>query len=166
MNREWLAIALSTKELKGERKKNHSLLFLTPHSLWSLILFLSCVNYGKIPLCPFLISYVCLILFNCYLIIFLCSHKIFLKSIMQVFFSFLETLVIKTSTVLCSHQFCLSTGKVDMIQSLKCLPRKCEDLSCIPRTRVRKLGVVACAYNSIMGEMETSGFLGLTGQSD
>lgn len=38
---------------------------------------------------------------------------------------------------------------------------KHEDLSSVPQTHVKKLGIVACPYDPSMGEAETGGSLGL-----
>lgn len=51
-----------------------------------------------------------------------------------------------------------------MAQTVKHLPQKSEDFSLMFRTYVKKLGVVACAWNPRAGEVETGRFLGLAGQ--
>lgn len=48
----------------------------------------------------------------------------------------------------------------EMAQSVKCLPLMHEDLSSIPRLRVKKMGVVVQACHSSAGETETRGILG------
>ncbi|KAL6034472.1 hypothetical protein STEG23_032444 [Scotinomys teguina] len=43
-----------------------------------------------------------------------------------------------------------------MIQSVKCLPHKYEDLSSISRAHMKTPGMVVGSYNSSTGEVETS----------
>lgn len=52
-----------------------------------------------------------------------------------------------------------------MIQSVKCLPLKHEDLSLNPLNSCKKLDVAENAYNSSAGQVEPGGALKLAGQS-
>lgn len=48
-----------------------------------------------------------------------------------------------------------------IVQLIKCLPCKHEDISLIPRDHVKKLGMVAFACNPRIGKLEMDKLLGL-----
>lgn len=50
-----------------------------------------------------------------------------------------------------------------MAQLAQCLPCEHEDLSSLPRTHVKKLGVMKRTYDPSPGNAETEGFLDLIG---